>query len=98
MGWHASRGSGYACPKTSEVCLIRRVSILNYPKRGHFSNHRPSNDLFAVTERMAMRAVSIVGLFQTHHLACGKVVRLVAICLMIASCIGCGKKGPQRAA
>jgi hypothetical protein len=45
-----------------------------------------------------MRAASIPSMFQARLLACGNIASLSAICLAIAMSIGCGKKGPQRAA
>src|SRR5258707_14407081 len=45
-----------------------------------------------------MGTISIASMFQTHHCTFGKIARLFAICFVIATCFGCGKKGPQRAA
>jgi hypothetical protein len=41
---------------------------------------------------------SIVSVLRAQRLADGKIARGFAICLAIATCFGCGKKGPQRAA
>jgi len=45
-----------------------------------------------------MRAISIANMFRARGLAPGNIARLLATCLVIATCFGCGKKGPQRAA
>jgi hypothetical protein len=45
-----------------------------------------------------MRVFSITGMVDTRRLAYGKTVRVCAICLVMATCFGCGKKGPRRAA
>jgi hypothetical protein len=66
--------------------------------RGSFSGHRPTGDLFAITERIGMRPASTASVFYTQGLAYGKLARFCAICLVLATCIGCGKKGPRRAA
>jgi hypothetical protein len=82
-----------------KVCVSQRHSILNNPeKSGSFSDQRPSNDLFALTERIGMRADFITVEFDTPRIACTDMVRLCAIYLLIAICLGCGKSGPRRAA
>jgi hypothetical protein len=43
-------------------------------------------------------AVSIAGLFSAQPRAYRKIARFCAVGLLIAICVGCGKKGPQRAA
>ncbi len=45
-----------------------------------------------------MRAVSIVGLFDPQSPAYGKMARLGGICVLLATCFGCGNKGLRRAA
>jgi hypothetical protein len=45
-----------------------------------------------------MRAVSTVSVFRAQRLAQSKIARCLAICLVIVTCYGCGKKGPRRAA
>jgi hypothetical protein len=45
-----------------------------------------------------MRAVLFASLFRTSVTACLKQAALVSICVAIATCAGCGKKGPKRAA
>jgi len=45
-----------------------------------------------------MRAVSTASVCPTQRLACRKIAKLCAICVVIAMCFGCGKKGPRRAA
>jgi hypothetical protein len=62
------------------------------------SCQRPNIDLFAVAERIVMRAVSTASVLDTLHLTQGKIASFAAICLVIATCLGCGKNGPHRAA
>lgn len=45
-----------------------------------------------------MRPISIAGLFRTQSLSYAKTAGCCGICLVIATGLGCGKKGPQRAA
>jgi hypothetical protein len=45
-----------------------------------------------------MRAVSIAGEFKSHGLAYGRLAMFCGICILVAACIGCGNKGPRRAA
>jgi hypothetical protein len=45
-----------------------------------------------------MRADSIASLFYAEGLAYAKIASCCGICLVIATCLGCGKKSPQRAA
>ena len=45
-----------------------------------------------------MRAVSIAGVFDPQGLAYGKMARFCGICVVIATCFGCGNNGPRRAA
>src|SRR6478672_8905937 len=95
----ASYRSRQTCPETSKTALIPATMYIKLPRAwDSFSGRRPSSDLFAVTDRILMRAFPIVSVFQTQRLAHKKTARLCAICLVIATCFGCGKKGPQRAA
>ncbi len=45
-----------------------------------------------------MRRDSIASVFDARSVACGKIARLCGICIVIATCFGCGKNGPRRAA
>jgi hypothetical protein len=45
-----------------------------------------------------MRTVSITSELRAQGCTCGQIAMFCAICLAIATCFGCGKKGPRRAA
>ena len=45
-----------------------------------------------------MPAVSVPSMFHTQRLAYGKMARFCGICVLLATCFGCGNKGPRRAA
>jgi hypothetical protein len=86
-------------PRNVKSILIRATEYIELP--GEFDSstgRRPNNDLFALSEPIVMRSVSIAGLLDTQLLAYGKIARLGVICLAIATCFGCGKNGPRRAA
>jgi hypothetical protein len=86
-------------PGNVKTALFPATMYIKLPGTwGSFSGHRPTSDLLAVTDRIVMRAVSTAGVFHTQRFAYGNVARLCATCLVIATCFGCGKKGPQRAA
>src|SRR6478672_9041701 len=95
----ASYRSRQTCPETSKTALIPATMYIKLPRAwDSFSGRRPSSDLIAVTDRAPMLAFPIASVFQTLRPAYRTTARFCAICLVIATWFGCGKKGPQRAA